>query len=111
MCVIAVLSKSHSEEKKNTLKFKAVHLSNEIAFWWRWKGCAAFPLWEGVCSVYAQTPFFLSAKSMSAVYERAAASLLRGHLFSTDLKVTQPLVYQYFTMMNNSSISCNWSLW
>lgn len=54
--------------------------------------------------------FFLSAKRVSTVYERVAASLLRGHLFSTDLEVTQPLVYQYFTMMNSSSISCNWSL-
>lgn len=70
-CVFAVLSKSYSEEK-NTLKFKAVHVSNEIAFSWRWKRCAAFPLWKGVCSVYAQTLFFLSAKRVSAVYERVA---------------------------------------
>lgn len=62
---------------------------------------------KGVCSVYAQILFYLSAERVRAVYESVAVSLLRGHLFNTDLKVTQPLVHLCKILVNNSSMICN----
>lgn len=57
---------SHYEEEE---KLKAVPLRNEIAFWSRWKECAAFPLWEGMRRVYARVLFFVSPKRVSAVWD------------------------------------------
>lgn len=81
-------------------------VSNEIVFWSTSKGYAAFPSWKGMCRVHAQILFLLTLKSKCSLRQ-----WLRGHLFSSELKLVQPLLYQCFTKMNSSSISYNWSLW
>lgn len=43
-------------------------------------------------------------------FEEVALSL-RGHLFSSELKLAHPLLYQCFTKTNSSSTSYNWNLW
>lgn len=53
----------------------------------------------------------VSSHPEEQVQFEAVALSLRGHLFSSELKLVQPLLYQCFTKMNSSSISYNWSLW